>query len=236
MADRTRWLVLGISIVLLVMGGAVWAGTNGPLKALEITEVFLDYDQGLIFIYGTNIDKGDAPVVMLGDYPDPLHVIQYSEYEISAELPPDLAAGDYLLTVETGNPSHQFDSHDLTVGAVGPQGEPGPEGEPGILGPIGAQGPPGISGFGFVLVSFGRIVGVNDSMIVPVTCPPGETALSGAFTLMPSETSTWQDYNKFVFWTSQQNGSNQWIFVWKNTDSVAHDFQGVARAACAIVK
>jgi len=144
MTDRKRLLVLGVSIVVLVFGGAAWAGNN----ALEITEAFLvfDEDPNLIFIYGLNIDMGDDPIVMLGDYPAPLVVTEYSEHEIIAELPVDLAAGDYLLTVDTGNGPHQFDSHDLTIGAVGPRGEQGLQGDQGEQGIKGDQGEQGIKG------------------------------------------------------------------------------------------
>jgi len=165
MEDRMRLIVLSVSIVVLVFGGTTWAGNNGTWKALEITEVSLDFDHDpdLIYIYGLNIDRGDYPVVMLGDFADPLYVTQYSEHEIVAELPDDLAAGDYLLKVDTGNAPHQFDSYDLTVGAAGPVGQAGPRGE---------QGDPGIPGQTCSVLN-------NGNNTFTMTCPDGSSVTWG---------------------------------------------------------
>jgi hypothetical protein len=159
--------------------------------------------------------------------------------------------GSYLLMVSTGRNPWARAAFELTIGEAGPEGPQGPEGPPGPIGPEGepgAPGPPGppgpqgepgdsgLSDFEYVLVPFGRVVGVNDSMIVHVTCPEGKTAIAGAYTLSQSDTSTREDYNKFYLGTSQQNGTGQWIFIWRNSDLVAHDFRGVARAGCATTR
>jgi hypothetical protein len=48
-----------------------------------------------------------------------------------------------LLTVATGGGASQYDEYDLTIGAVGPEGEQGPKGD---TGDTGAQGPKGDKG------------------------------------------------------------------------------------------
>jgi hypothetical protein len=74
-------------------------------------------------------------------------------------------------------------------------------------------------------------------MLVSVGCPAGKTALSGAYVRSTDGTLLdGQAYSKFLLVQNQQNGSSVWLFVWKNTDTVAHNFAGVARAACAIVQ
>jgi Collagen triple helix repeat (20 copies) len=65
---------------------------------------------------------------------------------LSGGTPPFPAAGDYLLTVATGNGTSQIDTWDLTIGAVGPVGPQGPQGVPGPTGPQGPQGPAGPAG------------------------------------------------------------------------------------------
>ena len=69
-------------------------------------------------------------------------------WTVVTELPA-LPAGSYALTVSTGAERYQFDSFELTLGAVGPQGEPGPagaDGAPGATGPQGPAGPTGATG------------------------------------------------------------------------------------------
>jgi hypothetical protein len=121
----------------------LWASTTNSSQAAEktkaeqlvITRVFLVLNTEDIFIEGRNFDKGDAPVVTFEDL-ETLVVSSFTANMIEAKLPVNLDPGDYLLTVTTGKDKEQFDTYDLTIGAVGPQGPPGPE---------GAQGPPGPS-------------------------------------------------------------------------------------------
>lgn len=232
-----RSVTVGL-MCLLMIGVTVGAQDERSRKALVITEVFVGFDPDLVFIYGRNFDQGREPVVFLGDYPDPLLVTTTSDSELIAELPIGLVAGDYLLTVLTGNGARRFDAFSLTVGAVGPQGEPGPQGLPGPPGPQGDPGSSGFADFGFVYQAFDRFVHVNDTMVVSVTCPAGKTAITGAFTLSshPSSSSEFEGYEEFFLRTSQQNGTDTWLFMWRNMDSVGHYFKGVARAGCATLQ
>jgi len=250
MTHRMLWSVAVGSMCLLTIGGTIGAEDERSAKALLITEAFVGFDPDVVFIYGRNFDEGGEPTVFLGDYPDPLLVTTASESELIAELPIGLVAGDYLLTVQTGNGTRRFDAFNLTVGAVGPpgetgpqgdlgpQGDPGPQGPPGPPGPQGDPGPSGLTDFAFVYQTFDRFVHVNDTMVVPVTCPAGKTAITGAFTLSPhpSSSSEFEGYEKFFLRTSQQNGTGTWLFMWRNMDSVGHYFKGVARAGCATLQ
>ncbi|MDX2419223.1 MAG: hypothetical protein QNK19_17325 [Xanthomonadales bacterium] len=173
-----RLLAAIIGISVFSFPGPVGAKiTHGELpgKHLLITEVYLDCDNVVqtIQIYGDDFLFGGSPVVMLGDYADPLFIVgPATDNQILAEAPPGLCdmTGDLLLTVATGQGQSQGDEYDLTVGAAGPKGdtgaagaagpkgdsgEQGPQGEQGIQGPagpsgepgtVGSQGPPGLTG------------------------------------------------------------------------------------------
>jgi hypothetical protein len=174
--------------------------------------------------------------------------------------PPFCTEGSYRLTVTKSRATWVRSVFNLTIappasegpqgepgppGPEGPQGEQGPPGEPGLQGPQGLPGPrgePGPTGasglvdFEFVYESFGRVVGVNDTMVVHVTCPEGKEAISGAFTLSPQTTiPQFEGYDKFLLRTSQRAGKDTWQFLWRNMDSEGHHFKGVARAGCATV-
>ncbi|MFC2144233.1 collagen-like protein [Acidobacteriota bacterium] len=141
----------GFSIVILVVGGAAWADDDDddrggePKKRLWISEVFVDFDEEYLYIYGHHFDNGKGPTVTMGDYPE-LAVESYLPYEIIAQLPVDCELGDYVLTVSTGEGAKKNDSFDLTVGTRGPVGPAGPQGEKGDQGDPGLQGEPGLPG------------------------------------------------------------------------------------------
>ena len=181
MAIRMGRHLLGFLFCVLVVGGAVGAEEQEPLKALMITEVFISYDPApdLVFIYGKNFDNGGDPVVKLGDYPDPLFVTQYSENEIVAELPLDLTDGDYLLKVRTGTPNKRVDKFNLTVGAVGPQGEQGPPGEKGSQGEPGSPGPQGPPGLANIQVVFNLSERDSEGFKQVIASCPEETTVIG---------------------------------------------------------
>ncbi len=102
-------------------------------------------DQDTLTIVGTRLaPDGEAPVpaeVLLGDDPAPLLTCE-GEADSSIGLTrvlPDVPAGDYRLSV-CANPEdcEEIGTYDLTIGAVGPKGDPGeagPQGEKGIVTP-----------------------------------------------------------------------------------------------------
>ena len=81
-------------------------------------------------------------VVTLGDYNNPLSVdfgVTTSTY-IVATLDSAILPGDYLLSVSTGPGQSKHDEYDLTIGAVGPQGEQGATRRNGADGSAGTNG------------------------------------------------------------------------------------------------
>jgi hypothetical protein len=153
-------LVGGILFLsILMVGQLAWPGQKGnrnPTRhKLLITEVWVDYDTGILVIKGVNFDNGDTPVITLGEL-HPLTIsssLGYTGTEIYADLPPSgVPDGDYLLAISTGSAAKRNDEYNLTIGAVGPEGPEGPqgpEGPPGIdglPGPRGEQGPQGPQG------------------------------------------------------------------------------------------
>ncbi len=137
----------------------------------------------MITILGDNFDNGDTPVVMPGNHPDGLVVCEWDAYEIVVQCPylekegsGTCKVGDYRLTVRTGKKKERYGKHDLTIGAVGPQGEEGLQGEEG---PAGAQGAPGVSGY--EIVSRVRELSLWGGWGITVTafCPDPKVPLGG---------------------------------------------------------
>lgn len=116
------------------------SSSSGPL----ITEAFIDFDTDTITILGQNLVEGDLPTVTLGEQGS-LAVLSATSTMIYASFP-EVADGDYRLTVRTKSGSKGADAHLITVGAVGPQGETGPQGPAGPQGPQGETGPQGPAG------------------------------------------------------------------------------------------
>ena len=131
-------------------------------RSLNITEVFVNSEDDTLTITGRNFDlRGDLRV-KLGELGNLLIVGVPTDTQIVAGLPPDLAAGDYLLKVSRGRLNRKHDTYDLTLGAVGAPGEPGKDGsdcsitgtivsctdgtQANVQGPRGVQGLPGPQG------------------------------------------------------------------------------------------
>jgi len=119
---------LGISLVVVVvlaLGALVMTALEPPADAqpgpptqaqLTITEVVVGAPTpDLLRIIGSNLDNGPNVDVTLGEFPGSLVVVSATATEILAGLPSPLPAGDYLLTVSTGNGPSRQDSYDLTV-------------------------------------------------------------------------------------------------------------------------
>jgi hypothetical protein len=123
---------------------------------VTITEVFVDYDSGLIEISGENFNLGPNDlVVTLGNFGS-LNIITHEPDFIVVEFPEsEIPPGDFLLKVSSGPGPRKNDQQTVTFGAQGPQGEmgdpgeegpEGPQGNPGTQGPQGPQGEPGPEG------------------------------------------------------------------------------------------
>ncbi|MGB0909698.1 MAG: hypothetical protein ACPGYT_05000 [Nitrospirales bacterium] len=144
-----RHIFTFISIALIIsmtFGASVVTakpGATPPGDHINITEVSVDTAADTITIIGEELGFGNPLEVTLGAFGPLLIIGVPTDTEIVVGLPPDIQAGDYLLTVSTGNGQSQNDEYDLTIGAVGPQGL---QGENGVPGPQGEQGPPGQDG------------------------------------------------------------------------------------------
>ena len=161
-------LGIGIQVAAVTFAGALVAGSaalaappNGqqPGGHLVVTEVSVDFGYDTITITGENFDfnKLSDLQVTLGEWGDitALCVSPTSVDPTGTTIVCDFSSpglpdeGDYLVTVSTGTGQSQSDEYDVTIGAVGPQGEPGatgPQGNPGATGATGPQGNTGATG------------------------------------------------------------------------------------------
>lgn len=114
-------------------------------QQLAITSVELDFGApAAIYIYGNFFENGDSPIVGLGR--TSIDYVSHTDNLIQVTTDEDLANGEYLLTVSTGDQVNQNDSFNLIVGAIGLQGPRGLQGEQGLQGPQGEQGLRGLQG------------------------------------------------------------------------------------------
>lgn len=133
-------------LMLVPLSYAIYADEGHRSHGKDhINSVFVDFNQGEIYIHGNDLIKRNRiPKVMLGE--TELFVCQtcYSDSLISASIPSGLGDGDYKLSlIRKKNDTIRYD---LTVGAVGPEGQPGVQGEVGPMGGTGPQGPIGLQG------------------------------------------------------------------------------------------
>lgn len=150
MKNKLKTLMIGVLVVF------VQAQAAPPGGHLNVVQVFVDdpNDPTTITIVGEDLLFGNGPLtVTLGEYVAPLTIVGTpTDTEIVATLPVNIDDGDYLLIVANGEGQSQNDEYDLTIGAVGPQGEQGemgdagPQGVQGKLGPAGADGAQGDQG------------------------------------------------------------------------------------------
>jgi hypothetical protein len=149
--DGTLAVGLRMSSMTTCMGVlGLMAGLTLPAQAqaqatqnrLTITNVEVDYAQGQMFIYGRNFGTGVPPIVHLMEIG--VTVKTYGPSSVVVYLPPMLMrSGSYRLTMSTGPNVEQNDAFEVTMGAVGPQGQ---KGDMGAQGPVGPQGPKGDTG------------------------------------------------------------------------------------------
>jgi hypothetical protein len=137
-------MVLRFSLALsLLLATSAAIAEEGHHPA--ILNVLEDVAGTQITINGSDFGNRTPEVWLAGQM---LIVTQSSDTAITATLPPGIAAGAYLLRVETGH-GHEsaFFAADLgQVGPIGPQGPVGPQGPMGPQGPLGLTGPQGPQG------------------------------------------------------------------------------------------
>lgn len=142
----TKWTRSVIVLCLLVLVPTLAAAQSE--NSVVITRAAADMAAHRLTITGENFSRTQSrPSVFLGR--TMLTVISANDTQIVAELPSAVVAGTYLLIVVTGSSTQNYDSLDMTIGAVGATGPQGPEGPMGPQGPqgfTGAQGPQGPAG------------------------------------------------------------------------------------------
>ena len=164
---RKGFLFSGILVLsVLFLGQLGWACDEPDhphdmcTEEPDIKKVKLDYDKDLIHIHGKNFKEGTHdPVVTLGDLK--LTLDGFTDDEIRVIFPP-LDAGDYKLTVTTGETRHCKDKQSVKIAhdnepscppappcqqcPPGPQGEKGEKGDKGVKGDKGDPGTAGPQG------------------------------------------------------------------------------------------
>lgn len=235
------WVAAWSRMVQTLVWGGVIAGLlvsytgreaqAGPHKdtpsdvALVITAVSVDFEQNVLTISGRNFDKGSTPVVLLGDVY--LSLQDYTWERIALELPENIPAGDYLLTVTTGSAVKNTDRYDLTLGAVGPQGPsgqqgpPGPQGPQGPQGPVGPQGPTGPQGpagqpgiLGLTVRTLQVSLGAGHLWEGAVSCQSNERVTGGGFQMT-------DDRNLFLWKSRPYTNAAAWALGVSNYGTTA---------------
>jgi len=135
--NRDRGWLTGLTLLAFVCATQPALGAPPSPPQLVIVSAKADAGAGTLIIDGSAFGDGTPAVTLNGM---PLTVVTSTPNEILASLPSGLDPGTYLLTVSRGPATTQFDSFNLTLGAVGPQG---PAGATGATGATGPQGPPG---------------------------------------------------------------------------------------------
>ncbi|MEC4675701.1 MAG: hypothetical protein VST72_02100, partial [Nitrospirota bacterium] len=133
-----------IGLTFFVFGSSAHADKEDD--ELRIFNAFVSWDPDTITINGSAF--GESPQVSLDGII--LGITESTGDYIVAILPDNLEPGTYRLVVSKlrhenreGFGHEEWDSLDITIGAVGPQG---PQGEQGIQGIQGIQGPQGEQG------------------------------------------------------------------------------------------
>lgn len=210
MKSRPLFLALAALVLAVVMINPAAAVVNSTAVSspgpVEIQEVFVvDGDPDTLLIMGRNLHRADPPQVTLAGVS--LVVVETSPTEMIVELPPDLPAGDYLLSIgsvleSTGSRRGHLPGlaargsvsilarYGLTIGAVGPEGPEGaqgPQGLQGLEGPQGPEGPPGPPGLsGLEIVWAVVALPAGESRTVKAYCPEGKAVTGGGFKISES--------------------------------------------------
>ena len=151
---------LMIFMIVSVVSASAF-GNQG--QNLVIQSAVIDYELQQLRILGLDLlPKGSQKGASLETIVQvnegiPLNVVAGTPNELLLDFPVEnFNAGDYILTVKTGNGLSQQDKWNLTLGTtgpqgekgdVGPQGDQGTQGEKGEKGDTGPQGEQGIQGF-----------------------------------------------------------------------------------------
>jgi Collagen triple helix repeat (20 copies) len=131
------------TFVLAAIAAAFFAATTTAFAGiipLTVSNTTIDYGTNQVTINGSGFEpiKKTPTVAMSGGS---LAIVSYSDSQIVATLPTNIAAGNYGIVV--ANAIGELLPFVVTYGATGPQGPPG---VPGANGAQGPQGPMGLMG------------------------------------------------------------------------------------------
>jgi hypothetical protein len=207
-----------LTLLLCVMVSSMTYAKGGKNEPL-INEVFVDMVAGQIIITGINFEDSE---IFLGDYPDPLPLIQDVEADlIIAGLPAGITAGDYQLLLSQGKRGEDTAEHDLTIGAVGLAGPPGQD---------------GVSGYEIV-TSDRDVSGVSGALGgLSVDCPAGKKALGGGGSYVTSSGVPVSSNVTQITTTAPKADGSGWMITYLITASPPGDITAVrVYATCVTV-
>jgi hypothetical protein len=179
----TRNAVLSLAVVLssfVVMTPSLSLAQSTPsAQKPAIVSTDANFQTNQITITGSHFGNAEPYVTLDGHA---LTVVTHTPTNIVVDLPTNIAAGAYLLTLKNESDA-LTGSFDVTIGTVGPQGPQGiqgPQGPQGAQGPQGQQGPPGtgVALQAFYVNEFAAYG--NEAYQVDVQCSAGGEMVSGA--------------------------------------------------------
>lgn len=169
-----RNLISAVLFLLAALGVSLQA--HAQQMPLAINSAAADSGLVNLSISGQGLTfKNKTTTVTLSGYASNLPVTTANSTQIIALLPAGILPGTYTLTVAYGTTVGQFDSLDVTIGAVGPVGPQGIQGATGASGATGAtgpQGPPGDQVFSFPLPTGDPNCPYGGAVILAGTNPP----------------------------------------------------------------
>jgi hypothetical protein len=193
-------------------------------QQLVIHSAVPDLTSQTLFIAGVNF--GAAPSVEIDN--NPVGVLAASPQLLHVQLPAPTVAtpGTYLLRVSKGKRSSDVDVFAVTIGAVGPKGDPGPQGEVGPPGPqgfvgpqgqqgsVGPMGPPGpapTESLGRLAYRVGRVAfrGDNTTLMDIVVLPFAATGIPGSVVYVKVQVHATAENNRsfpMSLWISRDGG------------------------------
>jgi hypothetical protein len=181
------------------------------LQAMASTKPVLyggiaNLSNNVVTIFGTNLSKGNppgTPVVWLDD--ESLTVQSFTESNIVATLPANLAAGTYAMEVDIAKKPYALDMTfgvqgiEGPIGPQGPQGAEGATGPRGLQGPQGAQGPTGVAPSGAIVLSpttnNAALIGAGFSPLITITTN----------VIFASNGTNWIEATGAAPWTGREN-------------------------------
>jgi hypothetical protein len=110
---KSKFLYIALSLVIITSSGSgLVAAKEKPSKdaAINIINVFTDFNTGLLTIAGQNFPTNTVLTVELGG--NSMSLTSVTPDTIVTALPPNFPDGDYLLTVNDGK---SYDEYDLTI-------------------------------------------------------------------------------------------------------------------------